>query len=124
MSLSNFLETALCNHLRGGTAYTQPTNLYVKLHLGDAGEAGTANAAAETTRIEVTFGAPSDGVMLNDAEVLWEAVSTTESYTHFSVWDDVSAGNNLGAGALGATVEITAGEDARFAVGALSWTFA
>lgn len=122
MSLSDYLENALLNHIRGGTAFTQPTNLYVKLHIGDPGEAGTANAAGETDRILVTFGAASGGVMANDAEVLWEAVSTAETYSHFSVWDDVSAGNNLGSGALDSPVAIAVGEDARFAIGDLTWT--
>jgi hypothetical protein len=122
MSLTNFLENALLNHIRGGTAYTQPSSLHVKLHLGDPGEDATGNPAGETTRVAVTFGAASGGSMANDAEVLWENVSNTEALTHFSVWDNSTAGNPLGYGALGSTVNITAGEDARFAVGALTWT--
>lgn len=122
MSLSDFLENALLDHIRGGTAYTQPTSLHVKLHTGAPGEAGTANAAGETTRKTVTFGAASGGSMANNAEVLWENVSTTETYTHFSVWDAATGGNNLGAGALDSSVAVTAGEDARFAVGALTWS--
>lgn len=122
MSLSDFLENALLDHIRGGTAYAQPTSLHVKLHTGAPGEAGTANAAGETTRKTVTFGAASAGSMANNAEVLWASVSTTETYTHFSVWDAATGGNNLGAGALDSSVAVTAGEDARFAVGALTWS--
>lgn len=122
MSLTNYLEAALLNHLRGGTAFTQPSGLFVKLHTGDPGEDATSNAAAETTRVEASFGAPSGGVMANDAEVLWESVSDSETYSHFSVWDAVTSGNPLGYGSLSASKAVTAGEDARFAVGALTWT--
>jgi hypothetical protein len=119
MSFSNFLEQELLDHVFAGAAYTPPTNIYAKLHLGDPGEDGTANPAAETTRVEVTFAAGTNPIA-NNAEVLWENVSTTETYSHFSLWDNSTAGNPLGYGALTASKAVTAGEDARFAVGALT----
>lgn len=39
----------------GRTAYTANAAVYVKLHIGDPGAAGTANAAANTTRQQAVF---------------------------------------------------------------------
>ena len=113
MSLSNYLENAFGNALRGGgagTSYTAPANVYAKLHTGDPGEDGTSNAAGETTRKEVTFGAASGGVISLSNSPSWTAVSTTETYSYVSIWDNVSAGNCLGSGALSSSVAVTAGD--------------
>ena len=48
MSISNYAELALLNTLRNTSFAVAAT--YVKLHTGDAGEAGTSNAATEATR--------------------------------------------------------------------------
>lgn len=123
-ALTNYLENALLDHIRGGTAFTQPTNLFVKLHIGDPGEDATGNPAGETDRIDVNFGAASGGSMSNSGEVLWTAVSTAETYSHFSIWDASTGGNPLGYAALTTPRTVAVGEDARFAVGALVWTMA
>ena len=57
MSISNYGELAFLNTLRN-TSFAV-ANPYVKLHLGDPGEDGTANPAAETTRKAITFSAAS-----------------------------------------------------------------
>lgn len=113
MSLSNYLENALLNHIRpGGATLTQPTNLYVKLHLADPGEDGTTSPAANTTRQTVSFGAAASGSMSATGSPVasWTSVSTTETYTHFSLWDNVSAGNCYGSGALSGSAAVTAGD--------------
>lgn len=121
MSLSNYLEDALLNHIRGGSAFTQPSGLYVKLHLGDPGEAGTLNPATEATRDQVTFAASSSGSMAATGTPVaeWTNVSTTETYTHFSIWDASTAGNCLGSGALSGSAAMTAGDT--FQLTALTW---
>ena len=95
MSMSNYLEDAIGNALRGGgngTSFTAPAAIYTKLHTGDPGEDGTANAAGETTRKATTFGASSGGVITSNALVEWTNVSTTETYSHVSLWDASSGG--------------------------------
>jgi hypothetical protein len=121
MSLSNYLELELLDHIRG-SAYTVPSSLNVKLHLGDPGEDGTANAAAETTRKVVTFSAAASGSMSGSGSPVaeWTNVSNTETYTHFSVWDNITAGNCLGAGSLSASAAVTAGDT--FQLTSLTWT--
>ena len=113
MSLSNYLEDAIGNALRGGgagTSYTAPAAVYAKLHTGDPGEDGTANAAGNTSRQAVTFGASSGGVISLSNSPSWSAVSTTETYSHISLWDNSTAGNCLGSGALSSSVAVTAGD--------------
>ena len=113
MSLSNYLENAIANALRGGgngSSFTAPAAIYAKLHIGDPGEDGTSNAAVNTSRQAVTFGASSGGVISLSNSPSWTNVSTTETYSHVSLWDASSAGNCLGSGALASSVSMTAGD--------------
>lgn len=123
MSISNYLEDAFANSLRGGgngVSFTAPANVYAKLHLGDPGEAGTSNAASNTTRQEVTFGASSNGVISLATGGAWTNVSAAETYSHVSLWDNSSAGNCLGSGALAASKTVAIGDN--FTLTALTYT--
>ena len=108
MSISNYLENALLNTLRG-TSFSA-ANVYVKLHTGDPGEDGAANAAAETTRHAVVFNAASGGSMASSSAVTWLNVPSTETVTHWSAWDASTAGNCLWTGALTAPAVLSAGD--------------
>ena len=108
MSISNYAENKLLDTLRAQSFSV--SNVYVKLHTGDPGEDGTSNAATETTREEVTFSAASSGSMAASATVEWTNVSTTETYSHFSLWDNSTAGNCLWTGALSSSAAVTAGD--------------
>lgn len=66
---------------------------WVKLHIGDPGAAGTANAATETDRQQASWDTVAGGVLTTDADLVWTTVAGSEDYTHFSVWDASSAGN-------------------------------
>jgi hypothetical protein len=108
MSISNYGELALLNTLRG-TSYSAAGS-YVKLHLGDSGEDGTANAAANTSRQSITFSAASAGAMATSSGATWTNVSTTETYSHWSLWDAATAGNCLWTGALTTSAAVVAGD--------------
>jgi hypothetical protein len=108
MSISNYAENALLDTLRAQSFSV--ANTYLKLHTGDPGEDGTNNAATNASREEVTFSAASGGSMASSAAVTWTNVSTTESYTHWSMWDNSTAGNCLWYGALSSTASVTAGD--------------
>ena len=84
--------------------------MYAKLHTGSPGEDGTTNGATETTRKAASFGAPSSGVITASADITWTNVSTTETYSHISLWDASTAGNCLFTGALSASKSVTAGD--------------
>jgi uncharacterized membrane protein YgdD (TMEM256/DUF423 family) len=106
----------------GRTTYTAETAVYVKLHIGDPGAAGTANAATETTRKAVTFGsAASGGAISNTAALTWTSISGSQDATHFSAWTDVSAGTFLFSGTVTAN-SYTAGDTFEIAIGDLDVT--
>ena len=110
MSISNYAELKLLDHVTGRAAFTIPTNVYLKLHTGDPGEDATSNAATETTRKVTSWSAASSGSIATSATVEWTNVSTTETYTHWSMWDASTAGNALWSGALSASAAVTAGD--------------
>lgn len=110
-----FLD-ALCNN----TSFAV-TTVYVKLHTGDPGSAGTANAATETTRKAASFAASSSGAIASDADITWTSISGSEDATHFSLWDASTAGNFLGSGTITANA-YTAGDDYTIPSGDLDLT--
>lgn len=109
--------------LAGRAAYTASAAVYVKLHTGDPGAAGTSNAATETTRQAATFGdAAATGAISNTAAVEWTNVSTTETYSHVSLWTASTAGTFLGSDDLSSTAAVTAGDTFRIPIGDLDLT--
>lgn len=76
------------------------TAVWVKLHTGAPGAAGTSNAATETTRKQVTWNASSGGHIDNSGALTWSAVAASETYTHFSVWTASTGGTFKGSGTL------------------------
>lgn len=96
-----------------------PAGLFIKLHIGDPGADGTANPAANTERKAVTFlaiaspafsgTASGDADALTAANVEWDALPATETYSHISVWDDATLGNSWYKGAMVAPVGVLAG---------------
>lgn len=110
MSISNYAELKILDHTTGRAAWTIPSNVYVKLHTGDAGEDGTSNAATETTRKVAAWSAASSGSIATSATLEWTNVAATETYSHWSLWDALSSGNCLWTGALSSSAAVTAGD--------------
>jgi hypothetical protein len=110
MSISNYAELKILDHTTGTASWTMPSGVYIKLHTGDPGEAGTSNAATEATRKVVTFSAAASGSISSAATVEWTNVSTTETYSHWSLWDNATTGNCLWSGALSSSAAVTAGD--------------
>jgi hypothetical protein len=48
--------------------------------------------------------------MVTSGTAEWTNVSTTETYTHWSLWDASSSGNCLWTGALSSSAAVTAGD--------------
>lgn len=119
--LSDYAEPKVLDVLFNNTAFGAVTNVYMKLHIGDPGDAGTANAATETLRKEVTFGAASGGTISNDAQVQWTNITGSQDATHFSLWDNLTAGNCLWTGTITANA-YTAGDTLTFAIGDIDLT--
>jgi hypothetical protein len=110
MSISNYAELKILEHTTGKTAWTIPSNVYVKLHTGDAGEAGTSNAATETTRKVAAWATAASGSIATSATLEWTNVAATETYSHWSMWDASTGGNCLWTGALSSSAAVTAGD--------------
>lgn len=113
--LSTYLANSFLNALGNATAYSV-TMPYIKLHIGDPGANGTANPATETTRKAVSFAVASAGSIASDADITWTNISGSEDATHFTAWDNLSAGNFLFSGTItgnpytaGDTYTITSG---------------
>jgi hypothetical protein len=117
--LTNYLESALLAHTTGGSAFSQPTEWFVKLHLGDPGEDATANPAAETTRAEVTSWTGTNP-RTNAAAVNWTSVSAAETVTHVSVWDAATGGNPLAKGNLDEPRTLVIGDNLTLPIGDIS----
>lgn len=113
MSVSDYAENKLLDAVLNATTTGGglPTaDVWVKLHIGDPGEAGTSNAAGETTRKQASFAAASGGACATNADLTWTNVSTTETISHISLWDASTAGNHLWYGALSASKAVNAGD--------------
>ena len=110
MSISNYAELKILDHVTGRAAWTIPSAVYIKLHTADAGEDGTTAAATNATRTIAAWSAASSGSIAISAAITWTNVSTTETYTHWSAWDASTAGNCLWTGALSSSAAVTAGD--------------
>lgn len=100
------------NVLRG-TSYTGLAGLYVKLHTGDPGSAGTANASAVTTRNALTLNAASGGACSLSSLGTY-SMTSTETITHVSLWDASTSGNFIASGALTASKAVNSGDTLAF----------
>jgi hypothetical protein len=94
---------------RTGTTFTAGS-LYVQLHTGDPGSAGTANASAVTTRYAATFSAASAGSMALTSMGGTYAMTGTETISHISLHDASTAGNFLWSVALTASKSVINGD--------------
>lgn len=96
----------------GATAFSAPANTYVKLHTGDPGSAGTANASANTTRVVLAWAAASAGSKAIQATLpVWATwASGSETISHISIWDNLTAGNFLYSVALTASRAVVNGD--------------
>jgi type IV secretory pathway TrbL component len=93
LSAVDFANKVL-NHMLRAVASTAPAGQFVKLHLGDPGSAGTANASSVTTRPSLTFSAASAGACASSNTPSWTnwAGTSPETISDISVWDASTAG--------------------------------
>lgn len=122
-TFSDAVANAFLDAFARNVSYANPA-VWVKLHLGDPGSAGTSNAAAETTRKQGTFGSAASGRAISNTVVVeWTNVSTTETYTHVSFWDASTGGTFLGRDDLSSPAGVESGDTFRIPVGDLDLTF-
>jgi hypothetical protein len=120
MSISDYYENKILDHMLRGTAFTPPSTVYVSLHTADPGETGTNElTGGGYSRKPVTFNAPSEGSMTNSADIDFPNMPAA-TITHVGLWDAASAGNCLWTGALPAPKTTNAGDTFRIPAGQLT----
>jgi hypothetical protein len=120
VGLSATVANSFLNNYRN-TAVTAKAAVYMKLHIGDPGAAGATNAAAVTTRNAVTWAAASGGSMVLSS-ISGYSMTTGETISHVSFWDDPTAGNFLQSAALTASQAVINGSTLNFTTVTLSFT--
>jgi len=99
LGFSSATATSILNAICNGTSYSV-TEVWIKLHIGDPGGAGTAFPAGETDRIQASFAVAASGAVTSDTDTVWVGVSNAEDYTHFSAWTASTAGTFLFSGTV------------------------
>jgi hypothetical protein len=96
----------------GATAFTAPTNTYMKLHTADPGAAATTAPSANTTRVVIAWAAASGASKaITSTLPSWASwAAGSETISHISVWDNLTAGNVLYTFALTTPKAITNGD--------------
>ena len=124
---SNFLEDALINATLRATTYTSPATVYVSLYTTDPTDAdsGTEVSGGSYARTAVTFGAPSNGVTTNSADVTFPtATASWGTVTHIGIHDASTSGNLLFHTPLDTAKTIDSGDIFKIETGNLSVTLA
>ena len=109
---SDYLKSALINHILRQTAFSSPTALYVSLFVGAAEVSGGSYA-----RVDVTTGftAPVGGVSENASTISFPSPTAAwGTVTHAALYDAASDGNQLMYAPLNESKTITAGDTVRF----------
>lgn len=91
---------------------TEYGTVYVQLHTGEPGAAGTTNASvADATRKQATMAAAATGAKtLVSVSGSWLNGGTRETITHISMWTAATSGAFLRSAALPLTRDWSAGD--------------
>ena len=125
--MSNFLENALINATLRNTTYTSVATVYVSLWTSDPTDAGSGTevSGGSYARTAVTFGAPSNGVTTNNADVTFPtATASWGTVGWIGINDASTSGNLLYHTALDTAKAIDSGDIFKIASGNLSVTLA
>jgi len=126
MSLSNYLENKLLDHITGKSSYSAPT-CYVGLSTADPGDDGSGLAEPSGNgyaRVETSasdWNSASGGSITNAEAISFPAATGNwGTITHVVLFDAASGGNMLASGALDSSQAISTDQVARFAAGTLT----
>jgi hypothetical protein len=125
--MSNFLEDALINATLRATTYTSVATVYVSLWTSDPTDAGSGTevSGGSYARTAVTFGAPSNGVTTNSADVTFPtATASWGTVGWIGINDAATSGNLLYHSPLDTSKTIDSGDIFKISTGNLSVTLA
>ena len=110
-NISSGVANSILGLILNGTAFSGFSTPFIQLHTGAPGAAGTSNIAGNSTRQATgAFATPAGGSTTNNAAINWTSVSTSETYTHASLWSASTAGTFICSGSITAS-PITAGQN-------------
>lgn len=129
-SLTDFLETALVNHLFRSTAYTAPATWYVGLLTGGCNDSsgGTEATGSGYARVGVASGTGNwaatsggNGTTSNSSAINFATPGASWGLvTHFGIWDASTSGNLLICAQLTTSKTINSGDTVSFPAGSLT----
>jgi hypothetical protein len=125
--MSNFLEDALINATLRATTYTSVATVYVSLWTSDPTDAGSGTevSGGSYARTAVTFGAPSNGVTTNSADVTFPTATGSWGVVGWiGINDAATSGNLLYHSPLDTSKTIDSGDIFKISTGNLSVTLA
>jgi hypothetical protein len=123
--MSNFLEDALINATLRATTYTSVATVYVSLWTSDPTDAGSGTevSGGSYARTAVTFGAPSNGVTTNSADVTFPTATASWGVVGWiGINDAATSGNLLYHSPLDTSKTIDSGDIFKISTGNLSVT--
>lgn len=124
MSFSNYLETALLNHVFANTGYTSPTTLYVGLFTTDPTDAGTGTevSGGSYARQSGSFSVTGNAATTTAAIEYPTATASWGTITHIGIYDASTAGNLIAHAALTTSKAIASGDVFRIPAGDIDVT--
>lgn len=135
MSISDYYENAILDHMVRGQAFTPPTVVYLSLHTADPGDTGSPSNEVTNTggstyaRVGIgtgqsfTFAAAASGQMtLSSGTPEFGGANgmPAATVTHLGIYDASTSGNLLWSGALATARTVAAGDYLRFTAVTLS----
>lgn len=129
-NLSDYMEDALGNWMRGTTFPAAPSNTYLALFTTatndtSGGTEVSGNNYSRTTLASTIWSAPSGGQISNSTAIISAVASGSwGTITHIAIHDASSGGNRIWHGALTSSVAVASGEAFYIAPGALTLTVA
>lgn len=123
-AFSNYLETAILDHVFGGVPYSAPATLYLALYTvapDDTG-GGTEVSGGSYARQTVAFTVSGDTASNNAAVEFPTATGTWGTVVAVGVFDALTSGNLLAYGNLTASKTIASGDVFRVPSGDLDIT--
>jgi len=123
MSASNYLENKLLDHTLGGTAFTQPSGLYLALSTGSFADdnSGTELSGSNYSRKAMTFAAASSGSATTNAAVEFDAATGSwGTVSHWGIYDASTSGNLLFHGSFTASKTIATNDILKVASGSIT----
>lgn len=125
---TDYMENALLDHALKGSAYSQPSNIYVSLHSAAPSDASPATgeiSGGSYARQSCTssFAAAAGGSKASNADLTWTNMPAT-TVSHIVIWDSVTGGNGLFHGSLTASKSVNAADTFKILSGSLTVTLA